>query len=222
MVWISVLRSFASTNQPATALALPFESDFRAFADMDRAKAPVVDGVLFVGSSIFRQWTNVAEMMAPIPALNRAVGGSRTADQLTRFDQAVLPYSPKIIVYYCGSNDLKAGDTPEDIFERFRSFSQRVRIALPKTHLVFVSSTRSPDRVDKWENVSRYNQLVSEYCTATQKHIFIDINPALFDSEGKPRLELYQPDQLHFLQAAYVEFSKIIKPEVTRIWQAIK
>lgn len=221
---ISVLTSFAATNQPASATAypLPFESDFSVFAKADREKPPPLGGVLFVGSSIFRQWTNVAEMMAPIPALNRAFGGSRTADQLTRFDQAVLPYSPKIIVYYCGSNDLKAGDAPKDIFERFRSFSQRVRIALPKTHLVFVSSTRSPDRVDKWEKVSRYNQLVREYCATTPRHTFIDINPALFDSEGKPWLELYQPDQLHLLQPAYVEFSKIIKPEVTRIWQAIK
>ena len=100
----------------------------------------------------------VAEQMAPLPVLNRAFGGSRTGDQLFRFEQVVLPYRPKVIVYYCGSNDIKAtaADAPEVIFGRFREFSERVRKELPGTRLIFVSSTRSPDRVPRWEQVDHY------------------------------------------------------------------
>lgn len=220
---IIVFRSFAATNESTTAspASLPFESDFHAFEAADRTNSTFRGGVLFVGSSIFRQWTNVAEMMAPLPVLNRAFGGSRTGDQLLRFDQAVLPYAPKIIVYYCGSNDLKAGDAPEAIFERFKSFSQRVQKALPKARLLFVSSTRAPDRIAKWEPVNRYNRLVSEYCTAAPNHTFIDVNPVLFDQNGNPRLELYQADQLHLLQGGYSEFCRIIKPVIFRTWHGI-
>lgn len=198
-----------------------FESEIRAFAEADRAKPPVPGGILFVGSSIFRQWTNVAEMMAPLPVSNRAFGGSRTGDQLERFDQVVLPYAPRVIVYYCGSNDIKADDLPDAIFERFKSFSERVRRAFPETRILFVSSTRSPDRVPRWDRVDRYNQLVREYCAATPHHVFIDVNPALFDPHGKPRLELYQDDQLHFKPPAYVEFAAVIRPVLTQAWKEV-
>lgn len=198
-----------------------YEPSFKAFAEADRASPPVKGGILFVGSSIFRQWTTVAEQMAPLPVLNRAFGGSRTGDQVARFAQVVPPYAPKVIVYYCGSNDLKAGATPEDpttIFARFRAFSERVRAALPATRIIFVSATRSPDRVSRWEQVDHYNALVRAYCAATPRHTFIDLNPALVDAAGHPRLDLYRDDKLHFHPPAYVAFTAIIKPVVERVW----
>ena len=223
---LAAVRSQAA-SPPSSAVSgakseSPYDQEFRTFAEADRAQPPAPGGVLLVGSSIFRQWTNVVEMMAPLPVLNRAFGGSRTGDQLERFEQVVPPYAPKVIVYYCGSNDLKAGDLPDAIFERFKEFSRRVRRALPETRLVFVSSTRSPDRVARWDHVTRYNTLAREYCAAVPHHTFIDINPALFDRDGKPRLELYQNDKLHFQPSAYVEFTAIIKPVVTQVWQETK
>jgi hypothetical protein len=217
------LNAAPATSDAAVAKpALPFEQDFHGFAEADRAKPTAPGGILFVGSSIFRQWTNVAEMMSPMPVLNRAFGGSKTGDQLVRFEQVIPPYAPKVIVYYCGSNDINAGEKPEAIFERFKAFSQRVQKEMPGTRIIFVSSTRSPDRVDKWDRVDQYNTLVRDYCAATPQHTFIDINPALFDAEGKPRLELYQDDKLHFRPPAYVEFAKIIKPVLERVWQDVK
>jgi lysophospholipase L1-like esterase len=198
-----------------------YEPSFKEFAELDRAKPPVKGGILFVGSSIFRKWTDVADMMAPLPVLNRAFGGSRTGDQLARFDQVVRPYAPKVIVYYCGSNDLKANpaDTPEVIFGRFREFSQRVHTALPATRIIYVSATRSPDRVARWEQVDHYNALVRAYCAATPGHTFIEVNPALVDANGHPRLDLYLDDKLHFHPPAYVAFTAIIKPVLEQVWR---
>jgi lysophospholipase L1-like esterase len=201
-----------------------YEPSFRAFAEQDRAKPPVKGGTLFVGSSIFRQWTDVPAMMAPLPVLNRAFGGSRTGDQLARFDQVILPYAPKVVVYYCGSNDLKAkpADGPEVIFGRFREFSQRLRAAQPATRLIYVSATRSPDRVPLWEQVDHYNALARAYCAATPGHTFVDINPALVDANGHPRLDLYRDDKLHFHPPAYVAFTAIIKPVLERVWREVE
>jgi lysophospholipase L1-like esterase len=222
---LATVPSFAASNTPAASVAsasgLRFESEIQAFARADRAQPPVPGGILFVGSSIFRQWTNVAELMSPLPVLNRAFGGSRTGEQLARFEQVVVPYAPKVIVYYCGSNDLKADEPPDAVFERFQAFSERARQAFPETRLVFVSSTRSPDRVAKWERVDHYNGLVRAYCAATPQHTFVDINPALYDHDGKPRLELYRNDKLHFHPPAYVEFAAIIKPVLTRVWAEV-
>ena len=208
--------------EPLATAPARFQEAIDAFQAADRAQPLPQGGILFVGSSIFRQWTTVTEQMAPLPVINHAFGGSRTQDQLDRFAQVVLPCAPRVIVYYCGSNDLKAGDSPEDpaaIFARFRQFSERVRAMLPATRIVFVSSTRSPDRVGRWAQVDHYNALARAYCAATPHHVFIDINPVLVDAAGQPRLELYQDDKLHFHPPAYVEFARIIKPVLEKVWR---
>ena len=199
-----------------------YEPSFKAFAEADAKTPPPRGGILFVGSSIFRQWTNVAEQMAPLPVLNRAFGGSRTGDQLARFAQVVPPYAPKVIVYYCGSNDLKAGAEPEDpaaIFARFREFSERVRAAYPDTRLIFASATRSPDRVNRWEQVDHYNALARAYCASVPHRFFFDLNPLLVDAAGRPRLELYKDDKLHFHPPAYDLFAAALKPLLERVWR---
>jgi lysophospholipase L1-like esterase len=201
-----------------------YEPSFKAFEEEDRKNPPSKGGVLFVGSSIFRQWTTVAEQMKPLPVLNRAFGGSRTPDQLARFDQLVPRYAPKVIVYYCGSNDLKAGTVPEPpaaIFARFREFAERAQRTLPEVRIVFVSSTRSPDRVPRWEQVDHYNALARAYCESNAGRTFVDLNPQLVDASGHPRLDLYKDDKLHFHPAAYERFTAVIKPVLERLWSEV-
>lgn len=215
---------FAADATEAAKRWEQYEPSFKTFAEADRANPPRKGGIQFVGSSIFRQWASVANDMAPLPVLNRAFGGSRTSDQLARFDQVVLPYAPKVIVYYCGSNDLKAGATPEnpaDIFGRVREFSERVQKAQPGTRIIYVSSTRSPDRVSRWEQVDHFNALVRAYCAGTPHHTYVDINPALVDHNGHPRLDLYKDDKLHFHPSSYAQFTAVIRPVLQRVWNEV-
>ena len=138
---------------------------------------------------------------------------------LDRFDQVVRPHGPRVVVYYCGSNDLKAGDDPQAIFGRFKAFSERLQREFPDCRLIVVSSTRSPDRVPIWERVDQYNGLVRAHCAATPRHTFIDLNPVLVDADGRPRLELYRDDRLHFHPKAYEEFTRRIRPVLENVWR---
>jgi lysophospholipase L1-like esterase len=218
LIWLLPLVAFGADD--AAKRWTQYEPSFKAFAEADLAKPPARGGILFVGSSIFRQWKELADHMAPLPVLNRAFGGSRTGDQLARFEQLVPVYEPKVMVYYCGSNDLNAkpADDSDVIFARFREFSERVRAKYPATRLIYVTATRSPDRVARWEQVDHYNALARAYCAATPGRTFVDINPALVDANGHPRLDLYVADKLHFHPAAYVAFTAIIKPVLERVW----
>ena len=65
-----------------------YEPSFKAFAEQDAAKPFPRGGILFVGSSIFRQWTTVADQMAPLPVLNRALDRKST-----RLNSSHIPLS---------------------------------------------------------------------------------------------------------------------------------
>lgn len=215
---VTLSNLHGAAQQPAPK-QVRFADQIEAYLKADQTNPPPQNAILFVGSSIFRLWKKLPEHMAPLPVFNRAFGGSRTAEVLHYMDKIVLPYKPKIIAYYCGSNDINADITPQQIADNFKEFVARVHQQLPKTQIYFVSINRAPQKKDKWPQVDEANNLVKAFCATNKKLGFIDVNPALFDQAGQPRMELYLPDQLHFQEPAYVEFTAIIKPVITKAWQ---
>ena len=214
----------AAAQRPAGAPAgqeMRFADQIKAFLDRDRTAPPPKDAILFIGSSIFRQWTNVKEHMAPLPVFNRAFGGSRTWEVLHYMDQIVLPYRPRIIVYYTGSNDVSAGEPAPAIAGRIKAFVARAHATLPDTLIYFVAINRSPDKRDRWNVVDAVNADLKATSATTPYLRYIDLNPALFDARGEPRTELYQPDGLHFHPPAYDLFAAIVKPVLTEAWQQV-
>jgi lysophospholipase L1-like esterase len=189
------------------------------FLEQDKTNPPPLGGILFIGSSIFRQWRSLGEQMAPLPVFNRAFGGSRTNDILHYMDQVVLPYAPRIIVYYCGSNDVNAGIGAAAIAARYQEFVRRVHAKLPGTRIFYVSINRAPQKRERWDVVDAANAQVMAYTRMDARLGFIDVNPALFDKAGEPRLELYQKDRLHLLEAAYDGFAAILRPVIEQAWK---
>ncbi len=226
--WLPLALVAAIALPGAVAAQAPAGQEIRhaaaiqAYLDADRTTPPPQEGVLFIGSSIFRQWTNVAEHMAPLPAFNRAFGGSRTWEILHYMDRVVLPYRPKVIVYYCGSNDVNADQPAGETVARFEQFVARVHDALPETRVIFVSVNKAPQKRDQWDVVEAINRGVKAMAAASPTLDYVDVNPALFDANGEPRMELYRPDGLHFHPPAYDEFARIIKPVVQAAWEAVR
>ena len=196
-----------------------FAAAIAAFEEQDKVAAPAKGGILFIGSSIFRQWTNVAEQMAPLPVFNRAFGGSQTNDILHYMDRVVLPYEPRMIVYYCGSNDVNAKIPAEEIAGRYFQFVERVHAKLPETKIFYVSINRAPQKKAFWGVVDAANGMVEKRSQTDTRLGYIDVNPALFDENGEPRVELYKNDGLHFLAPAYAEFAAIIRPVIEKAWK---
>jgi hypothetical protein len=219
----------ALTGRPAAAQAatgapagqdMRFADQIKGFLDQDRTAPPPQNAILFIGSSIFRLWTNVKDHMAPLPVFNRAFGGSRTWEVLHYMNEIVLPYRPRIIVYYTGSNDVSAGEPAQAIVGRTMEFMTRAHAALPAARLYYVAINRSPDKRDKWDVVDAVNAQMKTTASSSAYLRYIDLNPVLFKN-GEPRMELYLPDGLHFHPPAYDEFTGIIKPVLTQAWREV-
>lgn len=198
-----------------------FQSAIDAFLAADRTTPPPAHAIEFIGSSIFRQWTNLGAQMAPLPVFNRAFGGSRTIEVLHYADTIVLPYAPKLIVYYCGSNDINAHVTPAAIAANFRAFVEHVHARLPATRVLYVAIIRAPQKQEHWDLVDAANALIATYCASHPLLRFVDVNPAVFDAAGHPRMELYREDKLHYHPPAYDGFTAILKPVIQEIWSPL-
>lgn len=222
LLGLAVASAFhVAGGQDAAATKGPrFRSQIEAYERGDSASPPPAGAILFTGSSIFRRWTRLAEQMAPLPVLNRAFGGSRTDEVYLSMDRVVLPYRPKIIVYYCGSNDINAGRGPEEILGWFSRFAARVDSALPATRVYFVSINRAPQKRERWGRVDSTNALIRASCAASAGRFFIDVNAALADAAGEPWPGMYLPDSLHLTEEAYEAMAGVIRPVLEDAWRA--
>ncbi len=219
----ALLTVLLAAPTPRQGHEILYADEIQAYLRADAAHPPARGGILFVGSSIFRQWTTVPQDMAPLPTFNRAFGGARTWEVLHYADRVVLPYRPRVIVYYCGSNDVNAGEPAEAIAGRVAEFTHLVGEALPQTRVAIVSIIRAPQKRDQLlEVVDRANALMREACGRDRRLTYVDVNPALEDAKGEPLAALYQSDRLHLLPAAYERMTGVVRPVVERLWAAVQ
>ncbi len=175
--------------------------------------------IVFAGSSIFYFWSTLAGDMAPLPVINQAFGGARMQSVLKAMDKLILPYNPRIIVLYCGSNDINDGAGPTEILDAFREFVRRVRQGSDQTRTLFVSINKAPQKQDRWDVIDSANTLIRGCCRNDDFLDYIDVNHVLVDGSGRPRSDLYLDDGLHFRPSSYRLFTEIIRPVLERAWQ---
>jgi lysophospholipase L1-like esterase len=145
----------------------------------------------------------LAEDFPQYNVINRGFGGSTIADCTCFADRIVIPYRPSVIILHAGSNDLSARKTPQQVFDDYRAFAEKVRAALPETPIAFVSINPTPLRWAQADKQRETNALIKKYIDGKSGLAYIDIWDALLGPDGKPRPELHVGDRLHPNAAGY-------------------
>jgi acetyl esterase/lipase/lysophospholipase L1-like esterase len=190
-----------------------YADDVAAFA---LAPAPEPGGVLLVGSSNFRKWTNCAADLAPLPVTNRAFGGSRTSDQLHYFDQIVPSSRAGLIVWYCGSNDVKGRVATEVVLENTKQWIERTRAALPEARILLVSVIRAIQKREdgQLDEVDTVNVGLGKLAKDIPGVDYVDINTALESASGDALADCYAADKLHLSPEGYQRMASALRPAI--------
>jgi lysophospholipase L1-like esterase len=193
-----------------------WEPEIAAFAVHDRTNPPPTNALLFIGSSTIRLWTTLATDFPGAPIINRGFGGSEIADATHFADRIVFPYAPRAIFLRAGGNDLANGKTPEAVFADFKEFAATVHAKLPDAEIYFISCSHTAAR---WPNCDReklMNQLVEQFIRQTPHLQYIETGPLALGTNGRPRVELFRDDQLHFNAAGYKLLAESVRPFVPK------
>lgn len=65
----------------------------------------------------------------------------------------VTNFKPKVVIVYCGSNDINAGEKAEPIAQRLKSFMDYLDAALPGVEIVYITINKAPQKKDRWDIV---------------------------------------------------------------------
>jgi len=188
----------------------PWAPALAQFAEADAQLAGRSGGVVFVGSSSLRLWSQLEATFARYSALNRGFGGSQLADCARHVPELVTRHRPDVVVVYAGDNDLASGRSPEQVLASFQSLAQQVHTALPNTRIAFVSIKPSPARQGWIGAIAQTNALVSDYVQTLPYLDYLDVYDAMLDARGAPRPELFGADQLHMNDSGYAIWQSVI------------
>lgn len=191
-----------------------WESSIRKFEAQDRVKPPASGLIVFVGSSSFTLWSTMEKDLAPLPLLNRGFGGAKIGDVVHYAERIVIPYRPRAIVLFAGTNDIAGPKTasPQQVYEGYLEFVRRVHSKLPEIPIYFVAITPTPSRWNYWWIVQEANRLICEHTKSDPRLRFIDLTDQLLGSDGKPDRSLYRFDRLHPNKRGYAKWIAVIKP----------
>jgi len=190
-----------------------WDAAIQKFEDQDKVSPPPQNGVVFIGASSIVRW-NLPESFPELgaKAINRGFGGSQSVDSVRYVERIVVPYHPRIVVYYAGDNDVEANVPAREIAHQFELFDQKVHRALPQTKIIFISIKPSIRRWRWIDTIRSANAIVKAYC-AKEKHLaFMDIEQSMIGADGKPNPDLLVADGLHMTPAGYRIWTAALTP----------
>lgn len=190
----------------------PFWNEVQQFKKNDSIAMPPKNGIVFVGSSSLRMWKELEDTYKSYKAINRGFGGSDLKQANDYIQELVLDYKPRQVVIYSGENDIAAGVSADDTYERFVTFFTNIRKKLPKANITFISIKLSPSRAKFSDVVLATNASIKAFIEKQKNAGFIDITSKMLDADGNNRPELFQPDMLHMKPPGYAIWTKEITP----------
>ena len=214
----------------AKAIPLLQESSMRSAA---RAKAAVVSksspqegGVCFVGSSTFTYWTHLEEDMRVAGVKqhcwNAAFGGSSSHQVLNHMDELVVRWKPRVVVYFCGTNDLNLLPGAPRPAENFILFVERLRKALLTVRVVYLAPTITPFVLWRGPSyVQRFDDLTSRMREEIEEARFpLDAAECVSSGNFMSIPELYLGDGHHLNISGHASLARLLAPAVQRAMMA--
>jgi lysophospholipase L1-like esterase len=211
-----LLIGCAFTTHVFAQQGFPFDNEIRAFKHQDSVSFPKKDGILFIGSSSIRLWSDLEQRFADKPIIKRGVGGS-TIEQLVDYytPYILVPYQPRKIFIYAGENDIAAGKSGQFVADEFTKLWAIIHTRLPKTEIYFMSVKPSPSRVKYYAEVYKANDLIKTYLKDKPKSHYVDLVPAIYKpGTTQPDSSLFKGDYLHLNPKGYDKWEMVLKPLV--------
>jgi hypothetical protein len=192
-----------------------WEKTIQNFEDWDSKNSYPLNAVLFVGSSSIKLWPT-RDYFPEYQVINRGFGGSHISDSNYFAHRIVLPYKPKVIVFYAGDNDIAGKKTAQRVFADYRKFVQLVHKKLENTRIIFVGIKPSGSRWSLWPQMKKVNLMIKKFSDKDKRLFYFDSASPLLGNDGKPDAGFFLKDKLHLNKKGYDVWTSKIKPIVKK------
>jgi lysophospholipase L1-like esterase len=218
----SVVTPVSSTVAATAPTPRPNPERFAGEITAFTLQEPEKGGIVFTGSSSIRLWAHLKEDFPGLPVLNRGFGGCISNDMIVYFDTIVARHEPKLLVTYCGGNDIQEKLTVQEAFDDYTKFLTLTHERLPKTRVVLTSVKIAPRRAHQIPQVRELNQRLEAWSAGKDWLRFLDCTTYLADSTDQPNPAYFVEDKLHLNAEGYAKWQAILDPVLREEWEKVK
>ncbi|MEO7213994.1 GDSL-type esterase/lipase family protein [Mucilaginibacter sp.] len=214
---IIVLFILAAAGISARAqTGFPFDNEIRDFKHQDSLKFPPKNGILFIGSSSIRKWTDLEQRFSDKPIIRRGVGGCTLEQVVDYYTPYILfPYQPKKVFVYAGENDIAAGKSGYFVAKEFTKLWAMLRSKLPRAEVYFMAVKPSPSRAKYFDEVKIANTKIKAFLAGKKKGHYIDVATVILKpTTMQPDSSLFEGDLLHLNKTGYDKWQTVLQPYV--------
>jgi len=214
LLFLFLLISFGAKTFAQSGF--PYANEVREFKHQDSLSFPKANGILFIGSSSFRLWSDLEQRFADKPIVKRGVGGCELSNIVNFYTPYILfPYHPRKIFIYAGENDIAYGHPADSVLVNFKKLYRLIRKKLPKTQIYYLSIKPSPSRVKYKDDDLHSNEQVKNYIRNKRNCKYIDMNESIYKpGTTQPDSALFKADYLHLNSKGYDRWQKVLEPYV--------
>ena len=217
----SPLKKYNSTSQK-------WEVDISKLENLDNYEKYSNNALLFIGSSSIRRWNTIKKDMNPYDAIKRGYGGAHYSDIIHFSKRLVKNHKPKAILIFV-ANDIKGNNkddlysknltdrTPIEVKRLFKFTISQIRSIHKEIPIIAIETTPTPSRWSAWEQISKANDLIMNFCSSKSNLHFIQTRDEFIGNNGLPIETFFVKDRLHLNDAGYSLWSKIIKANLETI-----
>jgi len=177
--------------------------------------------ILFYGSSFFTVWgyDRAAEQMerasgGKLEVINHGFGGATVDELLYFYPRLVKPYSPKMMVFRTGYNEMSQGQTPENavfLLERLLLWAKQDNPGIRLVVLKIFDTRHATDEF--FEKIKAYNALLEERLSGWENVTVADITPFFYEKASdigtrQNFRDVFVEDGLHLKGEAYPEMAE--------------
>jgi lysophospholipase L1-like esterase len=193
-----------------------FIDEINEFKRSDKENFPEEGRILFTGSSSIKFWNSLEKDMKPLKVLNRGFGGAHISHVIHHFDDIVRPYSPKAIVFFCGTNDLTALKTPEETLNDFKKFLNLVKNEFGTIKVYMIGIKPSVDRLYLDEEERVFNNSISFLAKEDPYLEYINVWDLMLNEDGTRMSDLYVEDGLHMNPKGYEIWTQLVRESLIK------
>ncbi|TNE45661.1 MAG: hypothetical protein EP343_26290 [Deltaproteobacteria bacterium] len=189
-----------------------YASQVASWTSQDAKSLPLANGLLVIGSSSIRLWKLLQQDLTEWQVIHRGYGGSLLWDTVAHAEKIVIPYKPRAILIYAGTNDIARGTSPAEVLTGYRCLVQKVKKGLGDIPIVFIGITPNPSRWGKWNLSSQLNGEVKKLADQWPGLHYVDIAAPFLQTGQPPDTSLFVSDKLHLNAKGYKLWTSTIRP----------
>jgi lysophospholipase L1-like esterase len=150
---------------------------------------------------------------------NRGIGGDVSRGVLFRFREDVLDLKPRAVVLCIGSNDLSAHANPAVTADNISAILDQARAQNPALPIVLclipprdsaVAPTKPGAQADLNARITKLGQ-------GKEHLVVLDLFTPLAGADGKPKVEYFAKDKLHFAGPGYQKWAELLRPALAKL-----